>query len=72
VLARRGGVEVDMRDCSRDEIWDAVARWSAGLPSGVRLIVRGGLALETASRPARWQPYGLWTTTRRSAFTNIR
>jgi hypothetical protein len=58
---RRGVVEVDMRDCSRDEIWDAVARWSAGLPPGVRLVVAGGLARAAASitvrRPSR-RPVG--------------
>ena len=62
VLARRSSVEVDMRDCSRDEIWDAVARWSAGLPPGVRLSVAGTLALDTASitvrRPSR-RPAGV-------------
>lgn len=71
LLGRRGVVLVDMRDCSRDEIWDAVARWSAGLPPGVRLRVTGGLVVETGSRPARWQSYGLWTTTRPSGATAV-
>lgn len=57
-------VEVDMRDCARDEIWEALARWCAGLPPGVRLLVSGsmdrGLAasftVETAGGPARGCP----------------
>ena len=72
LLLRQRVIRVDMRDCARDEVWDAVARWSGGLPPGVRLIVTGGLAIETASRPARWQCYRFWTTTRPSALTSAR
>lgn len=35
---------------ARDEIWEAMARWSAGLPPGVRLLVNGCLARGLAAR----------------------
>jgi hypothetical protein len=40
-LMRRPVVTVDMHACSRDEIWEASARWAASLPPPVWLLVRG-------------------------------
>ena len=53
-------VEVDMCDCGREQIWEAVTRWQAGLPPRARLLVTGSLddrvptefTLETACRSA--------------------
>ena len=64
LLSGRSVVEVDMWGCGRDEIWEAIARWSTGLPPGVRLLVNGsmdrGLAasfrVETVCRPALCGP----------------
>ena len=41
LLSRRSAVMLDMRACSRDEIWDAIGRMSRNLPSRVRLVVDG-------------------------------
>ncbi len=41
IFSRRGLVAVDMRACSRDEIWEAIARWCPALPPHVRLLVDG-------------------------------
>lgn len=41
LLSRRGVVTLDMRACSRDEIWEAVARLCRSLPPAVRLLVDG-------------------------------
>lgn len=43
VLSPRSLVTVDMRACSRDEIWEAVGRLSQSLPPRVRLVVDGTL-----------------------------
>jgi len=59
VLSRRAIVAVDMRDCTRNQIWDAVVRWCAGLPPGVGLCVNGGFE---PGLPA-WLSYCLCTTT---------
>ena len=80
LLLRRSAIRVDMRDCTRDEIWGAIERWSAGLPPGVRLVVNGGLApdlaarvtVEPARRQALWLSYCFWTTTRPSELANTR
>jgi len=40
-LSPRAVVTVDMHACSRDEIWEASARWAASLPPPVRLLVNG-------------------------------
>jgi hypothetical protein len=60
LFSRRVLVAVDMRACSREEIWEAIARWCPGLPPYVRLLVEGrmdrglpaGFTIETACRPA--------------------
>lgn len=41
LLSRRSVVRLDMRGCSRDEIWQALARLSRSLPPAVRLRVDG-------------------------------
>jgi len=41
LLSRRSVVTLDMRACSRDEIWQAVTRLSRSFPPGVRLLVDG-------------------------------
>jgi hypothetical protein len=41
LLSRRSVVTLDMRACSRDEIWQTVARLSRSLPAGIRLVVDG-------------------------------
>ncbi len=59
LISRRSVVIVNMHSCSRNEIWEALARWSASLPPQVRLLVNGkvdhGLSasftLETTCRP---------------------
>lgn len=43
LLSPRSVVAVDMRACSRDEIWEAVGRLSRSLPPRVRLVVDGTL-----------------------------
>lgn len=56
----RGRVEADMRGCRRAEIWEAFSGWRAGLPPGVRLLVRGA---EDAGRPSGFEKtYCLWAT----------
>jgi len=60
LFSRRRFVAVDMRECSRDEIWEAIARWCAGLPPHTRLLVDGRMdggvpatfTIETACRSA--------------------
>jgi hypothetical protein len=44
VLSPRSVVAIDMRACSRDEVWDAIARLSRSLPSSVHLVVDGTVA----------------------------
>ena len=64
LLSRMSVVEVDMWGCARDEIWDAIARWRAGLPPGVRLLVNGSMdrrlatsfTIETTYRPELSRP----------------
>ncbi|HYB73134.1 MAG TPA: hypothetical protein VED18_07170, partial [Candidatus Sulfotelmatobacter sp.] len=64
LFSRRRFVAVDMRECSRDEIWEAIARWCAGLPPHTRLQVDGRLdgglpakfRIETACRPPLCRP----------------
>jgi len=64
LLSGRSVAEVDMWGCGRDEIWDAIARWSAGLPPGFRLVVNGSMdrgltakfRIETVCRPAFCSP----------------
>ncbi|MCI0370456.1 MAG: hypothetical protein L0214_03530 [candidate division NC10 bacterium] len=41
LLSPRSVVTLDMRACSREEIWQAVARLSRSLPPGVRVLVDG-------------------------------
>lgn len=41
LLSPRSVVTLDMRTCSREEIWQAVARLSRSLPPGVRVLVDG-------------------------------
>lgn len=43
LFSPRSVVAVDMRACSRDEIWEAVGRLSRRLPPRVRLVVDGTL-----------------------------
>ncbi len=43
LLSRGGVVTVDMSACSREEIWEAVARLSHGLPPRARVAVLGAL-----------------------------
>ncbi|MGH7326211.1 MAG: hypothetical protein ACREJ9_16410 [Candidatus Rokuibacteriota bacterium] len=64
LLARKSVVEVDMGGCGRDEIWEALSRWSAGLPPGGRLLVNGRMSrdrvgcfrIETVFGPALSDP----------------
>ena len=59
VFSRRSIVAVDMGDSSRDEVWEAIARWCPGLPPHVRLVVNGKMdgglpanfTIETECRP---------------------
>jgi hypothetical protein len=59
VFSRRSVVTIDMRACSREEIWNAIARLSESLPPRVRLVVGGTVdrrlpatfTVETSSRP---------------------
>jgi hypothetical protein len=39
LLSKRCRVEVDMRDCSIEQIWDVIERLTVNLPSSVRLVV---------------------------------
>ena len=41
LLSPRSVVAIDMRACSRDEIWETVGRLSRTLPPSVRLVVDG-------------------------------
>jgi len=41
LLSPRSVITLDMQACSRDEIWQAIARLSRSLPPGVRLLVDG-------------------------------
>ncbi|MGH7394159.1 MAG: hypothetical protein ACREJF_00955 [Candidatus Methylomirabilales bacterium] len=41
LLSPRSVVAIDMRACSRDEIWEAVRRLCQGLPPPARLVVDG-------------------------------
>jgi hypothetical protein len=41
LLSRRSVVTLDMRACSREEIWQAVARLSRNRPPAVRALVDG-------------------------------
>jgi len=41
LLSRRSVVTLDMRTCSRDEMWQALARLSRSLPPTVRVLVDG-------------------------------
>ena len=43
LFSSRGMVTVEMQACTRDEIWEAVARWSPHLPPRVRLVVKGAM-----------------------------
>jgi hypothetical protein len=50
LLPRWRLVTVEMQDCARDEIWEAVARWSANLPPRVRLQVIGRMDCPPSAR----------------------
>ncbi len=41
LLSPRSVVAIDMRACSRDEIWEAVGHLSRSLPPCIRLVVDG-------------------------------
>ena len=41
LLSRRGAVTVDMRACTREEVWEAIARLRSALPPHVRLRLEG-------------------------------
>ena len=64
LFSSRGVVTVEMQACSRDEIWEAVARWSPHVPPRVRLLVKGAmdcgrmtdLTLEASRRPSMSAP----------------
>ncbi len=64
VFSSRSTVAVDMQACSRDEIWEAIARWSAHLPPRARLLVKGAVdrgltadvTLEARRRPSAPAP----------------
>lgn len=43
LLGWKGVVTLDMRACSRDEVWETTSRVSRCLPPGVRLVVLGAL-----------------------------
>lgn len=43
LLSRGSVVTLDMRTCSREEIWQAVTRLSRSLPLGARVLVDGTL-----------------------------
>lgn len=59
LLSPRSVVAVDMRACSRDEVWDAILRLARCLPPHVHAIVDGTVApqapatftVKTGSRP---------------------
>ena len=61
---RRGVVSVDLWACSREEIWNLIARLGRALPPRVRLRVRGAMdrefmaqfTVETARRAPPCQP----------------
>lgn len=63
-FSRRSLVALDMRACSRDQIWDVITRLSQSLPPRVRLVVDGTgdrhllatLTVETAARHPRCRP----------------
>lgn len=63
-LSRRSIVTIDMRGCSRDEIWDAVTRLSLDLPPHARLVIDGTVGrevpatftVETPRKPPLCQP----------------
>jgi hypothetical protein len=58
VFSRRSVVKVNALACSREEIWDAIARLSRSLPPRVRLVIHatgdpdfpGALTVETRGR----------------------
>jgi alkylhydroperoxidase family enzyme len=60
VYSSRCMVTVEMQPCSRDEIWEAIARWSPHLPPRARLLVKGtvdrgrtaDVTLEARRRPS--------------------
>lgn len=64
LLSRHSVVAVDMCECSRDEVWEAIARWYAGLPPRARLVVNGSMdrglqasfTVETACRRPLCRP----------------
>jgi hypothetical protein len=64
LLSRRGLVRLDMRACSRDEIWEAVGRVSRSLPPSVRLVIDGtvdpqfpaAVTVEATGSPPRCHP----------------
>lgn len=70
LLGRAGVVALDMRDCSRDEVWEVMTRLSRSLPSHARLVVDGlvdrqvpaTFALEAADRPLAHSPRRLLPT----------
>lgn len=65
LILRRSLVTVEMQDCSREEIWEAIARWPAHLPPKVRLLVNGAVdrrlsarfTVETTRRPLPCSPH---------------
>jgi hypothetical protein len=60
LFSSRSVVTVEMRACSRDEVWEAIARWSPHLPPRARLLVKGtvdgggtaDVTLEASRRPS--------------------
>lgn len=64
LFSRRSLVSLDMRACSRDQIWDVITRLSQRLPPRVRLVVDGRVdqdlpatfVVETAGRHPLCRP----------------
>ncbi len=64
LFSSRSMVTVEMQACSRDELWDAIARWSPHLPPRTRLLVKGtvdrgrtaDVTLEASRRPSASSP----------------
>ncbi len=41
LFTRQGRVTIDLQDCSKEQIWEAIVRLSARLPLQVQLVVNG-------------------------------
>jgi len=68
LILPRSTVFVELEHCSRDEVWEAMARWSVALPRQTLVLVNGAVLLDPSACLAL-RTGGPWPGDRRARIT---